>query len=126
MNEKTHLRISRIRIKHIAKKLARNRNARNNQPMYIIRVNHKRPAHRVLAQLRHAVKVHEQRKKDMVRGGAVLEDAQEVRLEGDGGDVARVEGERGCGRGDGVARGGGERVEEGRGVGGVYGRVRPV
>lgn len=120
---KAHLCISRIRIKDIAEKLARNRNTRNDQSMDVVRINHERPPDRILTQLGHPVKVDEQAQEDMVRRRAVLEDAQEIGLEGDGGDVPRVEGEGSCGGGYGVAGCGGEGVEERWGVGGVYGCV---
>ena len=46
----------------------------------------------------HPIKVHQEGKKDIVGGGTVLEDPQQIGLEGDGGHVPGMESQRGIGR----------------------------
>ena len=80
--------------------------------MDIIAVNDERTASALQAELRHPIKVHEEAEEDVVGRGAVLENAKEVRFEGDGGDVARMECESGCRGGEGSAGGGGECIPD--------------
>lgn len=102
--------ISRIRIEHIAEELARHRHPRDHQPMHIIAIDHERPSLRLQAQLRHSVKVDEEREEDVIRRWTVFEDPEEVGFEGDGGHVPCVEGKGGGEGGEGCTRGSGECV----------------
>lgn len=94
----THLRISRIGVEHVAEELARYCHSGDNKPMHVVTVDDKRPPCALQAQFRHAVEVDEQAQENVVRGRAVLEDPQEVRFEGYGGDITSME-RKGRGRG---------------------------
>lgn len=99
MGESTHLCISRVGVKDIAEKLARDGDTGNDEAVNIIRVDNKSPARRIGAQFTHAIEVHQEGEKDLVGGGTVLEYPQKIRLEGDGGDVSGMKGEGGGGGG---------------------------
>ena len=69
--------------------------------MDIVRIYDECASRGVCGELGHAVKVDQEAEKDLVCGGAVFEDAEEIGLERNGGDVACMEGERCGGRGEG-------------------------
>lgn len=71
-----HLRISRIRVKHIAKELAGNGDASNDQPVDVVRVNHKASPDHIVAHFAHAVEIDEQCEKDFVRRRTILENPE--------------------------------------------------
>lgn len=88
--------------------------------MDIIGVYDECPSDSVVAELGHPVKVDKQRQKDIVRGGAVLEDSEEICLQGNGGDVSGMESEGSGGSRYGVLGSGGESMPYRRSVCGVY------
>ena len=73
--------------------------------MHVIAVDDKCPPRALQAEFRHPVKVNEQAQENVVRGGAVFEDAKKVRFKGYGGDITGME-RKGRGRGaEGGSRG---------------------
>lgn len=93
MHDMTHLRVARVGVEHVAGELARDGDAGDDQTVDVVRVDDKVLATRLLRELAHPVKVHEEAEEHLVARGAVPEDAEEVRLERDRGDVAGVEGQ---------------------------------
>jgi len=74
--------------------------------MDVVRVDDERSVGGVGIKFTHTVEIDQEGEEDLVGGGAVLEDTEEIGFEGDGGDVSGMEGEGGCRRGYGGAGGG--------------------
>lgn len=87
----TNLCIPRVCVEYIAKELACHGHASDNQTMDVVRVDYKRFAAQLGGKFRHSVKVYEERKEHLVRGGAIFEDSKEIGFEGDSGDIPSVE-----------------------------------
>ena len=86
-----YLGISRIGVKHIAEEFAGHGHASDNQPVDVVRVDHKRFTGDLGGQFGHSIKVDEEREKNFVGGGTVLVNAEEVCFKGNCGDVASME-----------------------------------
>jgi hypothetical protein len=74
----TYLRISRVRVKHVAEKLAGNGNPCYNQAVDVVRVDDKGATDSISAELRHAVKVDQQREENVICRGAVFQNPKQV------------------------------------------------
>ena len=96
--------------------------------MDVVRVYDESAGGSVGSKLGHAIKVDEETEEDLVCGGTVLEDAQEISLEGYGGDIAGMECKGGRGRCEGGAGGGREGAPDGvvHGGGGGCGRSEGI
>lgn len=70
-----YLGISRIRVEHITKKLARNGYARDDKTVDVVRVDHERFAGDLGGQLGHSIKIDEEGEENFVGGWAVFVDA---------------------------------------------------
>jgi len=71
-----HLCISRIRVKHIAEELTSDGHASDDQPVDIVRVDHKASPDRIVAQFAHSVEINEECEKDLVRCWTILENPE--------------------------------------------------
>ena len=105
----TDLCVPRVGVKDVAEEFACDGDAGDDQTMDVVRVDNECFARGLAAEFGHAVKIDEEREKDLVRRRTVFKDPEEVGFEGDRGDVTGVERERGGWREDGCAGGGGER-----------------
>jgi len=74
--------------------------------MDVVRVDDKRSIGGIGIEFTHTVEIDQEGEEDLVGGGAVLEDAEKIGFEGDGGDVSGMEGESGCRGRNGGAGGG--------------------
>ena len=74
----TYLCISRVRVKHVTKKLAGNGNPCYNQTVDVVRIDDKGATDGIPTELRHAVKVDQQRQENVVRRGAVFQYPEQV------------------------------------------------
>jgi len=72
----TNLCISRICVKHIAKELAGDGNTSDDQPVDVVRVNHKASPDRIVAHFAHAVEIDKECEKDLVCCWTILENPE--------------------------------------------------
>jgi len=87
----TNLGVSRIGVEYIAEELACYGYACDNQPVDVVRVDHKWFAGYLGGQLGHSIKIDEEREEDLVGGRTVLVDAEEVCFERNCRNVASME-----------------------------------
>jgi len=87
----TNLGVSRIGVEYVTEEFACYGYACDNESVDVVRVDHKWFAGNLGGQFGHSIKIDEEREEDLVCGGTVLVDAEEVCFECNCGDVASME-----------------------------------
>ena len=87
----TNLGVSRIGVEYVTEELACYGYACDNQPVDVVRVDHKWFAGYLGGQFGHSIKINEEREEDLVGGRTIFVDAEEVCFERNCRDVSSME-----------------------------------